>query len=142
MSKNLKNLKRIGIDTNVFIYYFEQNPNFGVSARQVFDVLSSHVAGVTSIIALIEILSPSFFSKIAARETEKKFSEVPNLTVLEVNRNIATQAAAIRRQYGFRLPDAIQLATALIFKAQAFITNDKRLKSFKKLKVISLQDLK
>lgn len=41
----------------------------------------------------------------------------------------------------FRLPDSIQLATAKLNKAKAFITNDERLKSFKELKVVLIKEI-
>lgn len=134
--------KTVGLDTNIFIYFFEQNPEFSVKAKVIFDALSSgKQSAVTSIISLIEILSPNFLSKEAVRETEAKFFDIPNLKILEIDKTIGLEAAAIRREYGFRLSDAVQLATALQSRAKAFITNDQRLKSFKKLKVISLRDL-
>ena len=95
---------------------------------------------VTSILTLTELLSlkaPEPMLKILQSE----FFVIPKLKVREVDRTIAVEAAAIRREYNFKLPDAIQLATALSVKAKAFITNDQRLKSFKKLKIISLSDL-
>lgn len=135
--------KTVGLDTNIFIYFFEQNPEFSSRAKIIFDALSSgKQSAVTSIISLIEILSPDFLSKEAVSETEAKFFDIPNLKILELDQTIGLKAAEIRREYGFRLSDAVQLATALSVKAKVFITNDQRLKSFKKLKVISLQDLK
>ena len=142
LDKKLNKLKLVGLDTNIFIYYFEQNSEFGQSAKKIFDLLSTNSLNtVTSVISLMEILSPDFISKVAARETEKKFFDIPNLKVLDVDRIITVEAARIKREYGFRLPDSIQLATAISGKAQAFITNDHRLKSFKQLKIISLLDL-
>jgi predicted nucleic acid-binding protein len=66
---------------------------------------------------------------------------VPNLTDLEDNMAISLEAARIRREYGLRLPDATQLATAIYAKAKAFITNDHRLKQFKEIKIITLEQL-
>jgi predicted nucleic acid-binding protein len=66
---------------------------------------------------------------------------IPNLTILEVNRAIVKTASEIRRTYGFRLADAVQLATAVHEKADVFITNDQRLKHFKPLRVIPLSSL-
>lgn len=57
---------------------------------------------------------------------------------VEVDRDVAREAAAIRRKYGFRLLDAVQLATAKLNKAQIFVSNDKGLQKFKELKVIAL----
>ncbi|KKR80523.1 MAG: PilT protein domain protein [Candidatus Daviesbacteria bacterium GW2011_GWA1_41_61] len=142
LDKKLNKLKLVGLDTNIFIYYFEQNSEFGQSAKKIFDLLSTNSLNtVTSVISLMEILSPDFLSKVAARETEKKFFDIPNLKVLNVDRTITVEAARIRREYGFRLPDSIQLATALFGKANALITNDERLKKFKELKVINLKDI-
>ena len=53
---------------------------------------------------------------------------------------IGEVAAEVRREYGFRLPDSIQLATALHSKSQAFVTNDRRLKKFKELPAILLSE--
>lgn len=96
---------------------------------------------VTSIITLLEILSVNA-PESRIRELEKLFSETPNLEVLAVSHEISVVAARIRRQYKFRTPDAIQMATALNSKAKAFITNDNKLKKFKEIKVIMLNELK
>ncbi|OGE64802.1 hypothetical protein A3I48_01575 [Candidatus Daviesbacteria bacterium RIFCSPLOWO2_02_FULL_36_7] len=62
------------------------------------------------------------------------------MEIYQVDEKIAVESARIRRKYSFRLLDSIQLATALYAKAQAFITNDDRLKKFKELKVILLKE--
>jgi predicted nucleic acid-binding protein len=54
---------------------------------------------------------------------------------------IARKSAELRAKYGFRAPDAIQLATAFTEKAEVFITNDENLKRVDGIKVIVLQDL-
>jgi predicted nucleic acid-binding protein len=38
-------------------------------------------------------------------------------------------------------PDAIQIATAIYYPADYFLTNDKRLKSVTEIKIITLEDL-
>ena len=94
---------------------------------------------VTSFITLTEILSVKA-SPAKIKELEKLFLDTPNLSTFEVNQEIAVNAAKIRRKYGFRLPDAIQLATAKLNKAKAFISNDERLKRFKELNVILINE--
>ncbi len=134
--------KFVGLDSNIFSYQFHQHPKFGPAAKKIFDSLSSNqMHAVTSIITLLEILSVNA-PESRIRELEKLFLETPNLEVLAVNHELSVVAAGIRRKYGFRTPDAIQLATALNSKAKAFITNDNRLKKFKELKVVLLQELK
>ncbi|MBI2595974.1 PIN domain-containing protein [Candidatus Daviesbacteria bacterium] len=129
----------VGLDTNVLIYYFEQNPQFGNASKGIFDKLSDQsLSAVTGSIAVVEILAHRILSKKDAKEMEDKLFDVPNLIILELNREIATEAARIRREHKFSLPDSIQLATALDAKAQLFITNDENLKKFKELKIIML----
>lgn len=131
----------VGLDANIFSYHFHQDPLFGPLTKEIFDLLSlNRLRAVTSIITLIEILSVKA-SSVKIKGLKKLFSEIPNLAVVEVDEEIADKTALIRRNYGFRTPDAIQLATALRAKAKVFITNDETLKKLKELKVILLKDL-
>lgn len=132
----------VGIDTNIFIYYFNQYPQFGEISKEIIDKLTNgNLSGITSEITVIEILSHPVLSKKNSQEMDQQFLSIPNLIVLEVNHGIALEAAKIRRKYNFRLPDAIQLATAKLNKAQAFISNDRRLKNFKELKILLLNEI-
>lgn len=139
MNIALSKFKRVALDSNIFIYYFEANPEFGPTSKKLVDSLSAkNITGVTSIISLLELLSKKGLPKNIARQLEEDFFEIPNLTVSELTREITVATAGIRRKYGFRLSDSIQLATAKLNKAQAFVTNDRRLKGFKELPVILL----
>lgn len=134
MNGNVKNTL-IALDTNIFIYYFQQHPQFGSSAKDVFESLTTGKAkGITSIITLIELLSLT-----GTQENTDKlkalFLETPNLAIFDVTQIIGIEAARIRRNYGYRLPDSIQLATSLFAKAKTFITNDSKLLCFKEINV-------
>ena len=122
--------KIIGLDTNIFIYYFQQHSQFGDSAKKIFESLvEDNVRAVTSIITLIELLSLKI-PEIEVDKFKSLYLETPNLTTIDINQTIGIDAARIRRVYGYRLPDAIQLATCLYAKAEKFITKDLRLKNF------------
>ena len=137
----ISNLKRVGLDSNLFIYHFEDNPDFSKVTNRVFGRLSQgKLAGLTSTISLIETLSYPLPAQVVKKITEAFFN-IPNLEIVDVDHVIGIEAAKIRREYGFRLPDSIQLATALLHKAQALITNDKRLKKFRQLKIILLNQV-
>ncbi|MDP3758373.1 MAG: PIN domain-containing protein [Candidatus Daviesbacteria bacterium] len=137
----IKNLKLIALDSNIFIYNLEQNSQYISSTDEIFNRLGlNKLKAVTSIISLTEILSYPKTDSVVKQITED-FYNTPNLKIIEVGQEVAVEAAEIRRDYGFKLPDAVQLATAVFVKAKAFVTNDHRLKSFKKLKIISLLDL-
>ena len=53
---------------------------------------------------------------------------------------IARKASELRAKYNLRTPDAIQLATCMIGKADAFLTNDARLKVVKDVPIIVIND--
>lgn len=136
-----KKLKNIALDSNVFIYNLEENVEFLKFTNIIFErLLSGKLKATTNIISLTEILS---FPGTADKEEDliQEFILIPNLEIIDVNSEIAIEAARIRRKYKFRLPDAVQLATAKIGKAQVFITNDDRLARFKELKVIMLKKI-
>ena len=136
-----KNLKKVALDSNIFIYNLEQNSDYIKYTDDIFSrLISKKLRGITSIISLTEILSFPATENVEGKIIES-FLDTPNLKVFDVNLFIATEAARIRREYGFRLPDSIQLATAKLNKAQAFISNDERLKKFKEIIVIRLKDI-
>lgn len=133
--------KSIGLDTNIFIYYFQKNPQFGPIVKNLFQYFSkSKTEVITSSISLTELLSVKA-SLILIDTLQQEFLSILFLKIIPVSNDIAIEAARIRRGYNFSLPDTIQLTTALNSKAKAFITNDARLKKFKELKVILLNEL-
>lgn len=132
-------LRHVGLDTNIFIYHFESNPEFIPHTDKIFEGLNQgKLRATTSVVSLIETLSypspPAIIKSIT-----QIFLNYPNLEIIDVNQKIALEAAKIRRKYPFRVPDSIQLATALFAKSHAFITNDERLKRFKRLPIILLK---
>ena len=139
----MRNPKKIALDTNIFVYYFNLHPQFGLSSKKIFDKLTKDkLHAVTSITTLIEILSLKNLADQDSKEIASKLSSIPNLTILDLNQEIAFKAAEIRRKYGFKTPDATQIATAIHAKAKIFVTNDQRLKSFKQIKVVMISEIK
>lgn len=142
MKKSLSRFQLLALDTNIFAYYLDRQSPFYIKTEQILQFIDDNkLEMATSIITLTELLSlPA--SEPMLEKLEDEFFSIPNLSIIEVNRVIAKEAAGIRREYGFRLPDAVQLATALSAKANAFITNDQRLKAFEGLKVILISEIK
>jgi predicted nucleic acid-binding protein len=138
MNGRKKQPQLVGIDTNLFIYYYQADSRFGPLTKPFFEKLAAgQLKALTSIITLTELLSLHADEK-DINILQEQFFTTKNLTMYNVTPEIAIEAAAIRREYGFRLPDAIQLATSLVYKAEIFLTNDTRLKSFKKLRIAFL----
>lgn len=132
--------KSVSLDTNIFIYYFQKNPQFGSLTKNLFQYLFKSKKQVfTSSISLTEILSVKAPLTLI-NKLQQEILSIPFLNIISVNNDIAIEAARIRRD-NFSLPDAIQLATAKFAKAKVFITNDERLKKFKDLQVVLINEI-
>lgn len=126
----------IGLDTNIFIYYFEENHHFLPLVDKLFkDLEKNKFTAVTSVISLTETLSFPKLPHDKINFLHKGFLELSNFTMFNVTETIAVEAAKLRRKYHFRLGDAIQIATAIHAKADMFITNDERLTMCKEMKI-------
>jgi len=124
----------------IFIYLFEKDDRYIHTIKPLFHQIETHkISGVTSTVSVIETLSPPKYQKDAHLNSEisRFFQETPGLMVYPVSWEISLEAARLRRTYPrLRTPDAIQLATAIITKADIFFTNDA------KIKTLSIPDIK
>ena len=128
--KRLAKAKVIGLDTSVFVYFLENNPRYAELAQiTIKGIEDGKWQGVTSTITLMEItVRPwQLENESAAREYEAVLVHFPNLTIVDVDRNVARAAAQLRAKYKVSPPDALQVAAGISFGANAFLTNDKRL---------------
>ena len=136
LSKRLAAAKVIGLDTPIFIYFLEDHPHYGPLAQITINgIEKGKWQGVTSTITLMEItVRPwQMGREAAAREYEAVLVHFPNLSVVDVDRNVARAAAQLRAKYNVSPPDALQVAAGLSFGAKAFLTNDRRLSKLQEL---------
>jgi predicted nucleic acid-binding protein len=133
--------KKIALDTKLFIYVFEQHPEFGEKAKAILEhIENGFVDAVASSVSLTEILVKPIREGNLTLEKQYKllFSHFPNLTILPIDNVVAERAAYLRGKYNIKTPDALILATARLANADVFITNDQRLEIVKEMKCISL----
>jgi len=144
LSKRLAKAKVIGLDTPLFVYFLENNLRYGELAQiTIKGIERGKWQGVTSTITLMEITVRPWQLGLesAAREYEALLVHFPNLSVVDVDRNVARAAAQLRARYNISPPDALQVAASLSFGATAFLTNDKRLSKLQSLiDIIVLDD--
>ena len=76
----------------------------------------------------------------AAREYEAVLLHFPNLSIVDIDRNVARAAAQLQAKYNVSPPDALQVAASLSFGAKAFLTNDKRLSRLQELMDVIVMD--
>jgi predicted nucleic acid-binding protein len=143
-SKRLASAKVIGLDTSIFIYFLEPNPRYAPLAQIIINgIEEGKWQGVTSTITLMEItVRPwQLGREMVAREYEAILVHFPNLSIVDVDRNMARTAAQLRARYNVSPPDALQVAASVSFGAKVFLTNDKRLSRLQELiDVIVLDD--
>ena len=143
LKKLLESYDHIAIDTSPFIYYIEENEQYVRAADILFDLIATgRLTAVTSIVTLIEVFIQPL--KLGDKELEQKYRKLllysGNLNVAVVDIEIAEETARLRAKYKIRTPDAIQLATALVKDAEAFITNDSQLGRIQEIPVVVLKD--
>ncbi len=131
------------LDTAPLIYFIEQHPAYEPLVRPVMDAIDrGAVTGLCSVITLAEVLVRPLQQQahMLAQQYRHLLRSAPNLKLVEITPSIAERAAGYRAAFGFKLPDALQLAAAAEHQAQAFVTNDQRLRSFDEVPVLILED--
>lgn len=144
IEQKLLKYRAYGIDTMVFIYHFEDNALYTPFTRSLFELIEKgRTRGVTSTLTLMEILvKPKQLGDTAAVEDYKyALLNFPNLTLRSLDAEVAEKAAEIRARYNVRPPDAIQIATSIVEKTDAFITNDLKLKTIKETQIIVINEI-
>jgi predicted nucleic acid-binding protein len=120
----------IGLDTTVFITHLEGHPHYEPLTQELLaGVEAGRQGAVTSTITVMELtVRPWQLNLLAvAREYEALLIHFPHLTLMDVTRDVARRAAQLRARYRLRPADALQVATALVHEATAFVSNDRRL---------------
>lgn len=124
------------VDTAPFIYILEGKQPFAAQFAGLFELADA--GGVTiclSVITLAEVLTGPYQAGLTP--LAMRYEKVLNgYDVLPVSPAIAALAAQLRAQYKLRLPDALQLATALDVGADALVTHDRDFSKVTGLKVL------
>ncbi len=123
----LRNYRRVALDTNVLIYGLENVEPYGSLVRHLFRFMQrGFLIGSVSTVVEAEV----FVKPLRERDRqlidtiELFFGSATNLAVRSVDRTIARRSAHIRAQTRLSLADAIIVATALEDRCDALIGND------------------
>ncbi len=134
----------VGLDTAPLIYFIERNPLYLPLVRPFFEAVEhGDIDIVTSTITLTEVLiHPLRQGDTAlARQYSRILLNASHVRTLAVSPQIALDAAELRARWGYKTPDAIQLATSQVGNATFFVTNDGDLASTSGLQVVVLKHL-
>ena len=143
MVKKLLN-KKIFLDTSIFIYYFEENPNYIKTLDFIFqNINNSKIFAFTSTITLTECLVLPF--KLKREDLVELYKNIfiysKNFELIDITTNIAILGAKIRADFSLKTPDSLQISSAICHECDIFLTNDSQLKKIDLIEIIILDKL-
>lgn len=130
-ARDLTQLNKIALDTSILIYHLEDVHPYSELTEVVFAMLAKgSFTARLSTLSVTELLVKPFAEGKEERVTacEQFIRSLPNSVLVAPSYEIAREAARLRGCYRLRTPDALLISTALSEKANAFLTNDNRLK--------------
>lgn len=140
----LRSVRRVFLDTAPVVYYVERNPGYLARVQPVFaQIDAGTLTAVTSPVTLSECLVAPI--RLGLESLQQDFVDLlqsgANTIFVNIDGHTARRAAELRARYNLSLPDALQVAAALIADCDAFLTNDATLKRVTELTVVVLDDV-
>lgn len=139
----LRSFQRVGFDTPVFVYHIEQISPWATPASAALEAMTDgRFVGVTSVLTLLEIqVKPLQLGRPEVADAfDALIGDITNLVINDVDGRSARIGAELRAKYGLRTPDSLQIGTCIANGAEAFVTNDRRLRRVKELEIVVLDD--
>ena len=123
-------------DTNTVIYYLQQQ--FPPSAEKFMDGLVAEARPVISAITEIELLC---WKSATEKDLEVLHNFIGDALVVELEQPIKYKTADIRKKHKIKLPDAIIVATALVYELTLVTHNVSDFKDIDGLQLINPWDV-
>jgi predicted nucleic acid-binding protein len=126
----VNNKEKIYFDTAPFIYFVENNPEFYQKLEDlIFQLVEDESIFYTSVLTQTEFsVHPIKFNRRELIDDYETMLSTMSFNVNSIDNYIAKHAAELRAKYpSLKTMDALQLASALTFECDKFITNDKGL---------------
>jgi predicted nucleic acid-binding protein len=125
------------LDSAPIIYFLEDHPKFGPRFQPLFDAHAANkVRFAVTTITIAEVLSgPLRAGDELLMRRYRRLLE--SWQVIPLDADIAESAAVVRIAAHLKLPDAIQVASALAVRADALVTHDRDFSSVQSLRIIS-----
>jgi predicted nucleic acid-binding protein len=120
---------RLYPDANIIIYHVEAKPVWGPRASARLAAL--HAAGDTPVISDLTRMEcrvwPLRSGDATLLAAYDAFFGAAGLQVVGWTTAVCDKAAELRAQFGFKTPDALHLAAAIVHGCDRFLTHDARL---------------
>lgn len=131
----------VAIDTAIFIYFIEENPQFLPAILPLFQEVDRGKRDlVTSALTLLEVLVVSYRAgnRFLAERYEALLTRSRGIRLVEVSHDQLRAAAQLRAATNVKTPDALQLVAAIGGGCTTFLTNDRRLPPVPGLRILEL----
>ena len=139
----LTGCRDVVVDTNVFIYLFDDHSDFADIAEFIIQQAEANAfSAIVTPITISEIVVKPYSLKRPdlADSCIRALRSYRNIHCMNIDGKTAQMAGALRAQYKKPLPDMFQAAMALQASVPILITNDKALRAIKEIKVLTLED--
>jgi predicted nucleic acid-binding protein len=116
------------VDSAPIIYVLDGNPRFAPAFLELFRAIEAgRLKAVTSTVTLAEVLSGPLKAgdQVLAARYRAALEAGPGWSLMDLTADLAQSAAAVRSAHRLKLPDAIQVATALAAGAVCLVTADR-----------------
>ena len=140
----LRGVSKIYLDTAPVIYYVQGvTPFFPVVDALFKEIDSVNLLAVSSPVTLAECLVlPIRLGNIALQQDFLDLlTNTQGITFANIDVAVGRLAADMEARYRLKLPDALQVATALVAGCEAFLTNDVQLKRITEVKILVVSEL-
>lgn len=119
---------RVTVDSAPIIYFLEDHPDFAPRYAPLFERAEAgdHQL-VIATVTLAEVLTGSLRmgDEAMAQRYRRALTAPPTWRLVDLTASIAHRAARVRASSKLRLPDAVQIATALETSSIALVTHDR-----------------
>ena len=128
---------RLYLDAAPVIYLIEENEDYVGIVDQILK--KSDVELIASDLTRLEcrIKPIKENHQELLKDYDEFFSDVVS-KIVPLSRDVIDRATEIRSEHGFKTPDSIHLAAAVVSNCDQFLTNDSRLKKFNDIEIRSV----
>jgi predicted nucleic acid-binding protein len=131
----------VGVDTAIFIYFIEENPEFLPLVEPLFRTADQgQIQLITSALTLLEVLVVPCRKgdHVLASRYDSILTHSRGVRVIDISRDHLRAAAQLRAASALKVPDALQLVAALAVGCAVFLTNDRDLPAIPGIRILQL----
>ena len=141
LPKRLAGRKDVVLDTMIFIYLFEDSPQFGLVSEFILEQvgLGKFECIVTPITAAELMVKPLQNKRCDLADRYRlALRSMQNVVRVAISFETGLLAGSLRAKYGLPLPDMIQVACAMRSNTPTLITNDTAMEQIEEVEVFLL----